>query len=79
MNFCQMYQQVVEEIVDAGLAKHMDESVWVDAHGSIVEESYAYGCKVNVNIIDPDWVLVMDEVDGNTNQKGDGMVGVSYN
>ena len=70
-----MYQQVGEELVDAGLADHMDESVWMDAHGSIVEESDTYGCKVNVNIIDPDWVLVMDEVGGNTNQKGDGRVG----
>ena len=65
-----MYRQVGEELVDTGLADHMDGAVWIDTQCYILEESDTYGCKVNLNITDLDWVLVMDEVGGNTNKRG---------
>ena len=70
-----MYQQVGEELADAGVADHTDEAAWIYNQGSIVEESDAYGCKVNLNITYPYWVLVMDEIGGKTNNKGDVSVG----
>ena len=42
-------------------------AVWMDIGGNIVQETNAFGCKVTHNIDEPDWVLVMHEVGGNTN------------
>ena len=50
----------------------MEEAAWMDIDGNTIGESDAYGCNFNVNITDSDWVLVMDKVGGNTNEKGDG-------
>ena len=47
----------------------------MNANGKAVEENNAYGYNKTNNVTDPDWVLVMDEVGGNTSQKGDGKVG----
>ena len=53
----------------------MEVAVWIDIHGKIVHQADSFGCKVTHNIDEPDWVLLMDEVGGNTNQKGDEQVG----
>ena len=74
-NFKQMYDQVGDELVDAGVARKLETAVWMDKSGVECAEKDVYGCKVTIDITDPDWVLVMDEVGGNTNQKGDGNVG----
>lgn len=74
-NFGQMYDQIGEELVDAGLATEREVAAWMDIHGKVVHETDAFGCKVTHDIEEPDWVLLMDEVGGNTNQKGDGQVG----
>ena len=74
-NFVQMLDQVGEELVDAGVARKLETAVWMDKCGVECAEKDAYGCKVTIDITEPDWVLVMDEVGGNTNQKGDGNVG----
>jgi hypothetical protein len=74
-NFIQMYDQVGEELVNAGVARKLETAVWMDKCGVECAEKDAYGCKVTIDITEPDWVLVMDEVGGNTNQKGDGNVG----
>ena len=62
-------------MVDAGLATEKEVAAWMDIHGKVVHEIDAFGCKVTHDIDEPDWVLLMDEVGGNTNQKGDGQVG----
>ena len=41
----------------------------------MLNESEAYGCKVSLNITHPEWMVMADEVGGNTSQKGDGAVG----
>ena len=41
----------------------------------IVDESDAFGCIVTHDIIHPDYIIVVDEVGGNTSQKSDGYVG----
>ena len=70
-----MYNKVGEELVDADVAEHMEESTWLDMDRNIVDKSDAYDFKVNGDVTDPDWMLVMDEVGGNTNQTGDGSNG----
>ena len=74
-NFNQMYNGVITEFVDAKVAVERDSPAWMDRTGNVVEESEAFGCKVTHDIIHPEYVLVMDEVGGNTSQKGDGHVG----
>ena len=61
--------------MDSGLANEREVAAWIDIGGNIVQAKNAFGCKVTHNIDEPDWVLVMDEVGGNTNQKVDGNVG----
>ena len=46
----------------------------MDKDGKEVKEDDAFGCKVTQNIPRPYMCLVMDEVGGNMNQKGDGNV-----
>ena len=70
-----MYDHIGDELVDSGLANEREVDAWIDIGGNIVQESNAFGCKVEHNIDKPDWVLVMGEVGGNTNQNGDGNVG----
>ena len=47
----------------------------MDKDGKEVKEEDVFGYKVTLNILHPDVCLVMDEVVGNKNQKGDGNVG----
>ena len=70
-----MYDHIGDELVDSGLANEREVAAWIDIGGNIVQETNVFGCKVTHNIDKPDWVLVMGEVGGNTNQKGDGNVG----
>ena len=57
---------------EAKVAVKLDEPVWMDESGSIVDEEHATGCKVTHDLVRPEMCIVMDEVGGNTSQKGDG-------
>lgn len=74
-NFNQMYDGVMNEFVDAGVAVERDTPAWMDKDSKIVDKSDAFGCIVAHDITHPDYIIVMDEVGGNTSQKGDGYVG----
>ena len=74
-NFKQMYNGVIAEFVDAGVAKERELLVWMNRFGNEVEEKDAFGCKVTHDILHPDYIICMDEVGGNTSQKGDGHIG----
>ena len=52
-----------------------DEPVWMNRDGKVCEEKGAFGCKFTHNITDPDNILMMDEVSGNTSHKGDDHLG----
>ena len=71
-NFCQMYDEVAKEMVDAGIAVEFPVPVWMDRYGNIVEEDFAYGCKVTHDVKRPANCFALDELGGNTSQKGDG-------
>jgi len=54
----------------------LPEPVWMDAEGNIVElESDAFGCKVGIKVIHPNYFIMGDEKGCNTNMKTDGHVG----
>ena len=74
-NFNQMYDGVINEFVDAGVAKKRSEPAWMNRDGILVDEKDAFGCKVTHDITDPDMIIVMNEVGRNTSQKGDGHLG----
>ena len=74
-NFVDMYNQCIEQMVRAGVAKKRMEPAWMDEKGQVCDESQAYGCKVTHDLIHPDWCLVGDEVGGNISMKGDGHAG----
>ena len=67
-NFAQIYDQIREKLVDVGLATEREVPAWMDIDGNIVLETSAFGCKVTHDIDHPDWILIMDELGGNTNQ-----------
>ena len=71
-NFRQMYEQVYDQMVEAGVAVKHDTPQWQNTNGDIVGEEDAVGCKVTHDLIHPEMCIVMDEVGGNTSQKGDG-------
>ena len=64
-----MYDHIKDELVDSGISTEREVETRMDIGKNIVQEKNALCCKVTHNIDEPDWVLVMDEVGGNTNQK----------
>jgi len=71
-NFVQMYDHIIDEMMDAGLAVELDEPVWMNRKGEICPEEEAFGCKVHHKIIHPELCFCGDEVGGNISMKGDG-------
>ena len=50
-NFVQMYNHIIDELVDAKLAVKLDNPVWMNRSGEECDESEAFGCKVHHKII----------------------------
>ena len=67
-NFLQMYELIGEEMIGAGVAQKI-EPVWMNSKGDVVDEENAVGCKVDLDITHPDWIIFMDEVGSDTSQK----------
>ena len=75
-NFRIMYDGVYDEMVAAGVAEHLNEKVWMDIDGNLcLSEEEAFGEKVDTVVTHPDFLLFVDEVSNNTNQKNDGPKG----
>ena len=60
---------------DAKVATPYAAPMWQDYDGNPCLEKDAFGCKVTHNLTHPEMCVVMDEVGGNTSQKGDGHIG----
>ena len=71
-NFNQMYDEVMKEIVEAGVAVEFPAPVWMDHYGNVVEEEFSHGCQVTHDVTRPENCFGLDELRGNTIQKGDG-------
>ena len=69
-----MYDRIGEDLKYTYVTDSLDIPLWIDKAGKKVDKYDAFGCKVTHNITWLDMCLVVDEVDGNTNQKGVGNV-----
>ena len=74
-NFSDMYKHNYTEMEEAKVAELLASPQWMDKEGKIVEESEAYGCKATHRLNHPEYCVVLDEVGGNINMKGDGHIG----
>ena len=53
-NFVKIYDQCIDQMVQAGVAKQRYEAGWMDKSSNIVsDESHACGCKVTHDLIHP--------------------------
>jgi hypothetical protein len=77
MNFKAMYDDIEEEMIDAGISTKLDEPVWMNEEAVVVVEREVdgYGLKVTSTIDHPEMCIVCDEVGGNTSMMMDGSVG----
>ena len=68
-----MYETVYDAMVEAKVARELDEPVWRDKSGNIItDRRHAYGRRSRYEITHPDYILFVDEVGGNMKVKGDG-------
>ena len=74
-NFNQIYDEVMKEMVEAGVAVEFPAPVWMDHYGNVVEEGFIYGCQVTHDVTRPEDCFGLDKLGGNTSQKGDGQNG----
>ena len=70
-----MYNNVIDKMVDVGVAGKLADPMWMDHNGNICLEQEAFGCKVHHQIVRPDMCLCGDEVGTNILMKGDGHIG----
>ena len=70
-----MYDHVIEEMCDTGVAEKLDSPVWMNRDGEECQPIEAFGCKVTHRIKHPNMCIVGGEVGGNSSQKGDGHIG----
>jgi hypothetical protein len=75
-NFFQMYNDVYKRMVEAGVAKRLDEEVMLDKEGNIVtNKEEMFGHPTRYIVTKPKRILFVDETGSNTNQKEDGFAG----
>jgi hypothetical protein len=71
-----MYDGVYDRLAEAGFAEVLDNEVWLDIHGNIVQnEVESYRQKTKYLLRHPEKLLFVDEVSKNISQKGDGNPG----
>ena len=63
-NFDDMYTHYYHKMELAGVARRLEEPVWMDRVGNAVEEKDAFGCKVTHELVHPEYCIVGDEVGG---------------
>ena len=66
-----MHLHINDKMENLKVATCYDEPMWQDFDGNSCLEKDAFGCKFNHNLIHPEMCIIMDEVGGNTSQKGD--------
>ena len=65
-----MYDRLIEEMCDAGVAEKLDSPVLMNRDGEECQPIEVFGLKVTHRIKHPDMCIVFDEVGGNSGQKG---------
>ena len=76
--YSMMYTSIYTRMTEAGVAV-FDESkkTFYDFHGNEVSENdpARYGNGTNFKVVEPEWILFVDETGANTNMKKDGRIG----
>ena len=70
-----MYDRVIKELYDAGVAEKLDYPVWMNRDGEEYKPIITFGCNVTHRIKHHHMFIVGGEVRGNSSQKGDGQIG----
>jgi hypothetical protein len=71
-----MYNLVYEQMDLAGVLEDLEEPVWMNLAGEIVDsEEEAFGYIVRQTVKHADYLLFVDDVGSNTNMKEDGCIG----
>jgi hypothetical protein len=70
-----MYDEVYEAMEKAGVARRLEEPIWVDKEQKETEQENAFGQRATHLLTRSDFVIFVDEVDSNVSQEGDGAVG----
>ena len=65
-NFVQMYEEVYDAMVKAGVAEKLAEPMWVDDKQQLTNEENAFGQKATHLMLRPDYIIFVDEVGCNT-------------
>jgi Fe-S-cluster formation regulator IscX/YfhJ len=75
-NFEDMYDDVYETLCEAGIAEKLDEAAWRDKDNNIVgTQAEAYGRNTQYSLLNPEYLVMVDEVGEHISQKGDGNAG----
>jgi hypothetical protein len=74
-NFIQMYNEVYDAMVKAGVVEKLVEPMWVDEMQQLTNKENAFGRKATHLLLCPHYVVFVDEVGCNTSQEGDGARG----
>lgn len=71
--FQQMFDSVYNVMIDAGLAKKLRHPIWMDKEGKpVLDEVDGFGFKIDIDLIHPDCVLVLDEAGADNSMVQDG-------
>ena len=71
-----MYEHVYNEMVEAGVPRKLDKSVWMNEKGEVVEdERDAFEKKLTHQIIRSEMFICFDDTWSNISMKGDGHIG----
>lgn len=73
----QMYDVIYDNMLEARIAIALDDPVYMDQHGNVVDENdpSRLGMQCDIKILYPEYLLFADETGCNTSQKKDGHYG----
>ena len=74
-NFVQIYNHIIEELVNVRVAGWLDKLIWMDPKGNPCSREEAHGCKVHPKVFRPKFHFLGDKVGGDISVKGDGYNG----
>ena len=74
-NIKKMYDEVYEAMTECGVAKKLDNPIYMDRDYNITSQMHSFGTLCTHTLENPQYCLVVDEVGSNLSQKGDGHIG----
>ncbi len=73
-NISQMYNIMYNEMIDAKIAKKLEDANFMDCDGKVADESNCFGKKVDIEMTHPDYCIFGDETGCKTSMKKDGHI-----